>query len=106
MDSIGVAVGLGVTTLGRSVHVAPVGQPVSVSSTFPVNPLSAVTVTVDDPLSPCNNVNEDGSSETEKSGSVEVFAYAATSVMRLHFPSAVAEVSTRIFEVDNAANVN
>jgi hypothetical protein len=74
IDSIDVALGLGVTMLGSSVHVAPDGQPVKARPTLPVNPLSAVTVTEDIPLLPCRSVNEGGSAEIEKSGNVEIFA--------------------------------
>ena len=102
-DSVEDPVGFASTGLGR-VHTAPVGQPVTVRFTFELNPLNAESVTFAVAVFPCPTVDEVGVAEMEKSGNR--LAYASTSLIRLHTPSAVAVTHTRIFEVDSAAKVN
>ena len=61
----------GVTDVGFRVQVVPAGQPETVRATKLLNPLSAVTVTVELPEPPCVSVNELGLAESEKSGAEE-----------------------------------
>jgi hypothetical protein len=65
--SVDVAVGSGVTGVEIE-HVAPAGHPVTARSTFPLNPKSDDTVTVDVPDPTCTSVIEDGLAEIEKFG--------------------------------------
>jgi hypothetical protein len=83
VETLSVVVAVGVTGLEIE-HVTPVGQPLTVRFTPPVNPFRAVTATLDGALPPGMSVNEDGLAEIEKSGLVDRFAYASTSATRLH----------------------
>jgi hypothetical protein len=65
--SVDVPVGLGATGVTTE-QVAPAGHPLTARSTFPLNPKSDVTVTVDVPVPTCTSVIEDGLVEIEKFG--------------------------------------
>ena len=66
-----VAVGLGNTGV-PSVQVVFAGQPMTARSTEPLNPLRAVTVTVEFPGAPWAIVNDDGATSIEKFGGLQV----------------------------------
>ena len=57
----------GFTELGLNEHVAPVGHPVALSATEPLNPFAAVTLIVDVPFWPCVIETLVGLALTEKS---------------------------------------
>jgi hypothetical protein len=61
-----------VTEPGLKLAVAPVGNPLTLKVTAPVNPPVGVTVAVYEALAPAVTVAEAGVAETLKSGEVEV----------------------------------
>ena len=73
VETVSVDVAVGLTGVG-SEQVVPEGQPVNARSTFPPNPFSAVTVTVEVAAPPGTSVNDDGFVEIAKSGLVDKFA--------------------------------
>jgi hypothetical protein len=65
--NVDVAAGPRFTGVG-SEQVAPDGQPVTVRSILPLNPLNGVSVTVEFPVPPVTRFNEYGLAEITKSG--------------------------------------